>query len=182
MNLYNSFTRSILRLIFSLFYDKKYLYGKYFEQKRMGWYWCFIGLWSRLWGNNRKIPWPVNPNTIISNPHNIKFDINNINIFQTPGCYWQNHDGIITIGKECWIGPNVGIITTNHNINNPNEHSKGQDIILGDQCWIGMNSVILPGVKLGPHVVVGAGSVVTKSFPEGHCVIAGVPAKIVKQI
>ena len=48
--------------------------------------------------------------------------------------------------------------------------------------WIGMNSVILPGVTLGPGTVVGAGSVVTHSFPEGHCVIAGVPAKLIRNL
>lgn len=44
-----------------------------------------------------------------------------------------------------------------------------------------MNSVILPGVVLGEHTVVGAGSIVTKSFSEGYCVIAGNPAKIIKK-
>ena len=42
-----------------------------------------------------------------------------------------------------------------------------------------MNSIILPGVNLGPRTVVAAGSVVTKSFPDGFCVLAGNPAKIV---
>ncbi len=58
----------------------------------------------------------------------------------------------------------------------------GAPITLGDHCWIGMNAVILPGVELGERTVVGAGSVVTKSFPEGHCVIAGNPARILRRL
>ena len=45
-----------------------------------------------------------------------------------------------------------------------------------------MNSTILPGVHLGNHVIVGAGSVVTKSITEDNVVVAGNPAKIVKKI
>jgi acetyltransferase-like isoleucine patch superfamily enzyme len=47
---------------------------------------------------------------------------------------------------------------------------------------MGMNSVILPGVVLGPHTIVGAGSVVTKSFVEGYSVIAGNPARINRKL
>ncbi|WP_371860829.1 DapH/DapD/GlmU-related protein [Terrabacter aerolatus] len=61
-------------------------------------------------------------------------------------------------------------------------HAAGEPIIIGDDCWIGMNSVILPGVILGSRTTVGAGSVVTKSFPEGNCIVAGNPAKIIKQL
>ena len=171
-----------LRLFFSLFYDKCYLKGYYFEKKKMGWYWCLMGLPSRIWVSNRKIPWPVDPRTLIANAKNIEFDINDIHIFQTPGCYWQDRDAIIVVGKGCYIAPNVGIITTNHNINDVSKHVPGKDVIIGEQSWIGMNAVILPGVELGPKTVVGAGSVVTHSFPKGNCVIAGNPAKIIKQL
>lgn len=50
-------------------------------------------------------------------------------------------------------------------------------IEIGNDCFIGMNCVILPGVTLGDKTIVGAGSVVTKSFPEGNVVIVGNPAK-----
>lgn len=107
----------------------------------------------------------MNRNTIVSNCKNIIFDNSSINIFQVPGCYYQCINARIFIGKNVHIGPNCGIITTNHDVFNPDLHVKGEDIIIGDYCWIGMNSVILPGVVLGPHTIVGAGSVVTKSFP-----------------
>ena len=54
-------------------------------------------------------------------------------------------------------------------------------VILRKGCWIGANSIILPGVEIGENSVVGAGSIVTKSFPKG-VVIAGNPAKLIKEI
>ena len=171
-----------LKLIFSLFYSRKYLRGYYFDKKKMGWYWCFIGLPSRIWGANRNIPWPVNPRTIVSNAKNIEFNIDDIHIFQTPGCYWQNQQAKIIIGRNCYVAPNVGLITTNHDVYDVTKHVAGKDIVLGEKCWIGMNAMILPGVTLGPHTVVGAGSVVTHSFPQGNCVIAGNPAKVIREL
>jgi bifunctional N-acetylglucosamine-1-phosphate-uridyltransferase/glucosamine-1-phosphate-acetyltransferase GlmU-like protein len=44
------------------------------------------------------------------------------------------------------------------------------------------NSIVLPGVTLGPRTIVGAGSVVTKPFPEGNCIIAGNPARVIKNL
>ena len=45
-----------------------------------------------------------------------------------------------------------------------------------------MNSLIMAGVELGPSTIVGGGSVVTKSFTDGYCVIAGNPAKVIKYL
>ena len=174
--------RCILRFFFSLFYDKKYLKNKYFDEKCMGWLWAVRSLKGRIIGENRSVPWPVHPRTIVAGSERIFFDPDSLHIFQVPGCYWQAHKATITIGKNCHIAPNVGIITTNHDINDPAKHVNGKDIIISNDCWIGMNSVILPGVVLGPHTIVGAGAVVTKSFPKGFCVLAGVPAKIIKNL
>lgn len=45
-----------------------------------------------------------------------------------------------------------------------------------------MGAVLMPGVTLGPKTVVGAGAVVTRSFPEGHQLVAGVPARVVRSL
>lgn len=53
------------------------------------------------------------------------------------------------------------------------------DTYIGRDCMIGINAIILPGVKIGNEVVVGAGAVVTKDIPD-HCIVAGNPAKVIK--
>ena len=114
-------------------------------------------------------------------PENITFHPDDLNNFQTFGNYFQAL-GKITIGHGTWIAPNVGLITANHCVDNLEEHEPAKPITLGENCWIGMNSTILPGVTLGPRTIVGAGSVVTKSFPDGNCVIAGNPAKVIRTL
>jgi acetyltransferase-like isoleucine patch superfamily enzyme len=54
------------------------------------------------------------------------------------------------------------------------------DTIIGNNCIIGVNSIILPGLHIGNHVVVAAGSVVTKDVPD-NCIVAGNPARIIKE-
>ncbi len=53
-------------------------------------------------------------------------------------------------------------------------------IRIGNNCWIGAGVVFCDGVEIGDGCVIGANSVVTKSF-SNNCVIAGVPAKVIKQ-
>lgn len=177
----------ILGNIFSIFYYKrKYLKGRYFEGRfkgicGLGWKWTTFDGFSKLFlKSNTNVPWPVSYKVTVNNPENIIFDPDDLHIFHTYGTYFQALDAKIYIGKGSWIAPNVGLITTNHDLDNLNKHTKGRDIILGEKNWIGMNSVILPGVTLGNNTIVGAGSVVTKSFPDGNCVIAGNPARIIK--
>lgn len=54
------------------------------------------------------------------------------------------------------------------------------DTRIGANCVIGVRSLILPGITIGNQVVIGGGSVVTKSIPD-NCVVAGNPAKIIKR-
>lgn len=176
--------------LFAVFtYDRKYLRGKYFAGKfggmcSIGWHWVVSDCMSRIFlGINKGIPFPISPKISIINPHNINFHVDDLNNFQGTGNYYQAvGDGKIIIGKGCWIAPNVGLVTTNHDVQNPDLHVESKNITLGEKCWIGMNSVILPGVTLGPHTTVGAGSIVTKSFPGGYCVIVGNPARKIKDI
>jgi len=51
---------------------------------------------------------------------------------------------------------------------------------IGKECFIGVYAIILPGVSIGDHVIVGAGSVVTKDV-KSNCIVAGNPAKIIKE-
>lgn len=173
----------LMKLTGSLFFQKKCLKGRHFDHSLAGWQWLLRSIfWQKILRINGHIPWPVSPFIEISNYKNIEFDVDDINNFQTFGSYFQNFNAKIYIGKGTLIAPNVGLITANHDPYNLDKHLGGEDIIIGKKCWIGMNSVILPGVKLGNHTIVGAGSVVTKSFPDGDVVIAGNPAKLIENL
>lgn len=91
----------------------------------------------------------------------------------------------IRIGKGTSITQNVGIFDIYHNYEELEKSIVCQDIDtkpieIGEYCFIGMNSVIMPGTKLGKQTIVGAGSVISGSFPD-YCVIAGAPAKVIKK-
>jgi acetyltransferase-like isoleucine patch superfamily enzyme len=89
----------------------------------------------------------------------------------------------ITIGKNCMIAPFVHILDSNHGLslkeNFSEQENSCRSVEIKDNCWIGSGVTILSGVVLEENVVVGAGSVVTKSFPK-NSVLVGIPAKIKK--
>ena len=178
------FRSNIHKILTLIFYDNKYLVGVWFEKNNKGWLWGSRNLYNqKIRGINKHIPWPVSNSIIINGPlENLIVHPDDYDNFQGYGVYYQCFSAKIIIGKGTQIANNVGFITANHNPLKVNEHLPGKDIVLGNDCWIGMNVVILPGVTLGDNTVVGAGSVVTKSFPSGHCIIAGNPAKVLKQL
>ena len=104
------------------------------------------------------------------------------------GCYFNVgttfiDDWKIEIGSNCLFGPNVTLCTTGHPIS-PNHRMDGMysfPIKIGNTCWIGANVIILPGITIGDHSVIGAGSVVTKDIP-ANVVAAGNPCRVLRQI
>lgn len=93
--------------------------------------------------------------------------------------------GPVTIGNHVMLAQNIVVSGLNHGYEDPQTPPSLQkeirkQIIISDDVWIGANSVLTAGITIGKHVVVGAGSVVTKSIPD-YCVAVGNPARIIKQ-
>ena len=104
----------------------------------------------------------------------------NTKVTQRGGVYIQG-TGSLFIGDYVDITQNCIITSSNHDMLNQDRYIR-KETIIGDQCWIASNVCINAGVVLGPRTIVGSGSVVTKSFPDGYCFIAGNPAKLVKEL
>ena len=91
----------------------------------------------------------------------------------------------IVIGDDIQTGPYVYITDQNHSYDDPVEPIGRQwpteaPVRIGSGSWLGANAVILPGAQIGEHVVVAAGAVVRGEVPD-RCVVAGVPARIVRR-
>jgi acetyltransferase-like isoleucine patch superfamily enzyme len=94
--------------------------------------------------------------------------------------------GPVKIGSHVNLAQGITVTALNHNFNVSDKRIDEQGVstspvTIGDDIWIGANAVILPGVTIGNHSVVAAGAVVTKDVPP-HSLVAGVPAKVIKQI
>lgn len=96
---------------------------------------------------------------------------------------WISNDTII--GDEVMMGPNVIMLSASHNFSDitiPMTHQGApprKPITIGNDVWIGTRAIILPGITIGNHSIIGAGSIVTKDVPE-WAIVAGNPAKIIK--
>lgn len=95
-------------------------------------------------------------------------------------------NGQVVVGENVVLSRNCMLLDANLDLEHlaatgQRRHVPGS-VRVGDNSWIGAGAILLPGVELGPCTVVGAGSVVTRSFPEGHVVIAGNPARVLRRL
>jgi acetyltransferase-like isoleucine patch superfamily enzyme len=126
----------------------------------------------------------IDPSTIIFSPFYTnfgKFIKIGKNVFINHACTFLDMGGI-TIEDGALIGPKVNIITENHPLG-PNDRSAllVKPVIIKRKAWIGAGATILPGVTIGENSVVAAGAVVSKDVPD-NTVVAGIPAKVIKEI
>ncbi len=99
----------------------------------------------------------------------------------------------VKIGKQCFIGPNVSIVTPVHpflacdrNMRRAPNGSKfdyeyARPITIGDNVWLASNVTVCGGVTIGHDVVIGAGSVVTRDIPSG-VLAAGNPCRVIRPL
>lgn len=135
---------------------------------------------QKVIGFNRYAYWPMHHSSIVSYPKNIYVGVETCPGYN-PGCYIHGVNKIY-VGDYTQIAPNVGLMSGNHDLYDYRIQIAGNPIRIGKYCWLGMGVVIMPEVELGDFTIVGAGAIVTKSFPEGHCVIVGNPAKKIRDL
>ncbi len=93
-------------------------------------------------------------------------------------------DTHIYVGDHTMIGPNVTIATAGHPLLpelREKNYQYNMPVHIGRNCWIGAGAIILPGVTIGDHTVVGAGSIVTKDLPSS-IVAVGNPCHVLRPI
>lgn len=91
--------------------------------------------------------------------------------------------GGVKIRSGAMISANVSITSVSHLVNSLKRHLEcvSQPILIGKGVWIGTGAIILPGVTIGDHAVVGAGAVVTKDVA-ARSVVVGNPAQFLKEV
>ena len=93
---------------------------------------------------------------------------------------WHNSDVRIRIMNNVRIGPNVCFFSAGHDMAHLDLPDTAASITVESNVWLGGNSTVLQGVTIGEGAIVAAGAVVTKDVPS-YTVVAGIPAKIIKE-
>lgn len=145
---------------------------------------CGFGAWLRKWcgkqlflhcGNHIRIAGGVNFGS------GIGIVIGDNSAFNAD-C-WIANDTIL--GKDVMMGPRVSIISGSHNFDRVDVPMRAQGapprrpVVIGDDVWIGTQSIVLPGIHVGDHAIIGAGSVVANDVPE-WAIAVGNPARVIR--
>lgn len=89
------------------------------------------------------------------------------------------------IGDDVMLGPEVTVLSSSHEFRRSDISMREQGetvrrpVVIGNDVWIGTRAVILPGVTIGDHAIVGAGAIVTKDV-EAWSIVGGNPAKLIR--
>ena len=167
--------RSVKLIILKLFYQG-YHTAEHFNLPSATLITIFI--FQKIIGLNRHIKFPVHFTNKIGKTGYFDIDLSStISLAVNGSIYIQTINGVI-IGKCTRIASGSKIISANHRKSDLSAHVNECPIMIGDKCWLGANVVILPTVNLGNNVVVGAGSIVTKSFGD-KSVIVGNPGRCI---
>jgi len=89
-------------------------------------------------------------------------------------------NGVVTIGSHVVMGDRCMIITQNHRYMEEGYDGYDiKDVLIDDHAMLGHRAIVLPGVTIGKHAIIGAGAVVTKDIPD-YAIAVGVPARVIK--
>lgn len=141
--------------------------------------WLVNTFFQKILRVNSRVPWQVHFTSVISGNVQVTMGNDLKRCFAVSGgCYIQGMNGI-EIGSDTIFAPGVKIISANHSIDDLSIAAPSPPIVIGRNVWIGANAIILPGVQIGDHAVIGAGAVVTKDVAK-NCIVAGNPAKVIR--
>lgn len=115
------------------------------------------------------------PGVKVIAPHNVCFGED---VLISHRCWLQGGGGL-QIGSRVMLGPDVMLITANHDL--ATRLTTPAPVVIEDDVWIGAKSVVLPGVRVGHGAIIAAGAVVTKDVPP-NVVVGGVPARVLKDV
>ncbi|MBW3088206.1 sugar O-acetyltransferase [Bifidobacterium sp. 82T24] len=127
---------------------------------------------------------PVDPTFRLNPPFHTDFGHNievGRDVFINWGCTLMDRGGI-SIGDGTFLGPNVQLITINHD-RDPRKRATtiSRPIVIGRNVWIGASAIVLQNVTIGDGATIGAGAVITHDVPAG-AIAAGVPAKVIGHV
>jgi acetyltransferase-like isoleucine patch superfamily enzyme len=126
----------------------------------------------------------IAPNVSIGNPDRLTIG-SRVHIGARCSLWAGRHTGRIVIGDGCVLGPDVFVTAANYRFGDDlhvfDQGADEADVVIGERAWLGARVIVLSGATIGKQCVIGAGSVVTRSIPDGT-VAVGAPARVVRRI